>query len=426
MRLLRGRLRWVLISFLFVMSAISYLARVNMSVAGQAVQKEYGWSNVQLGWVLSALILGYAFLQAPAGRLADRFGPRLVIMVGVLWWSLFTMLTAVIPAGLGYSIWLMIVVRALVGMGEAVVFPASNRLVADWIPTSERGLANGLIFSGAGFGSAITPPLITYLLVDVGWKWSFHACAFIGILAGLLWYLLARNRPQKHPFISQAELDRIEAGTPAPAKTPGARQALPWGRILRDKQVVLLSLSYFAFCYAVYIFFSWFFIYLNKARGLDLKSSSFYSMLPFLAMMLAAPSGGWIADRVSRRYGKRVGRCGLGLVALTGCALLISLATQVESARISSVILACGAGAVYFGLSSYWAVTADIAGPSAGSASGLMNMVGQIGGVTASSLTPLIADTFGWTPSFLVAAGLCVFGAIIWLFVDPNARLQSR
>ena len=426
MELLSGRLRWVLISFLFVMSAISYLARVNMSVAGQAVQKEYGWTNVQLGWVLSALILGYAFLQAPAGRLADRFGPRLVITVGVLWWSLFTILTAVIPAGLGYSLGLMIVVRACVGVGEAAVFPASNRLVADWIPTSERGLANGLSFSGAGFGSAITPPLITYLLVDVGWKWSFYVSAFVGLLAGLLWYLLARTKPQGHPDISKAELDLNEARPPATAKTQGARMALPWKTILRDKQVVLLSLSYFAFCYAVYIFFSWFFIYLNRARGLDLKSSSYYSMLPFLAMMVAAPAGGWIADRVSRRYGKRVGRCGLGLVALTGCALLIATATQVESARISSLVLALGAGAVYFGLSSYWAVTADIAGASAGSASGLMNMVGQIGGVTASSLTPLIADTYGWTPSFLVAAGLCVLGGLAWLFVDPSVRMESR
>ena len=245
-----------------------------------------------------ALILGYALFQAPAGRLADRFGPRLVIAVGVLFWSVFTVLTAFVPAGIAYSFPLMIVVRAMVGAGEAVVYPASNRLVADWIPTNERGVANGFIFSGAGFGSAVTPPLITYLSVDLGWKWSFHMSALIGVVAGILWYVLARNKPQKHPLISKAELEQIEAGIPAPVKTAGAEKALPWGTILRDKQVVILSLSYFAFGYAVYIFFSWFFIYLNRARGLDLKSSSFYSMLPFLAMMVASPLG-----RVAGRHG---------------------------------------------------------------------------------------------------------------------------
>jgi ACS family glucarate transporter-like MFS transporter len=263
-------------------------------------------------------------------------------------------------------------------------------------------------------------------MLNLGWKWSFHISALIGVAAGILWYVMARNKPQAHPFITKAELEVIEAGIPAPVKKTEKQRALPWGTIMRDKQVILLSLSYYTFCYAVYIFFSWFFIYLNRARGLDLRSSSFYSMLPFLAMMVAAPLGGWLADRVSKTYGKRLARCGLGLAGMAGCALFIATATQVQSAEISSLVLALGAGSVYFCLSSYWAVTADIAGPSAGSASGLMNMVGQIGGVTASSLTPVIANSLGWTPSFLVAAGLCVLGAIAWLFVNPNARLQAR
>jgi MFS transporter, ACS family, glucarate transporter len=426
MKLFSGRLRWVLISFIFVMTAIAYIARVNMSVAGQAVQKEYGWSDVQLGWILSALIFGYALLQVPGGRLADRFGPRIVIAVGVLFWSVFTILTAFVPAGLAYSFPLMVLVRALVGAGEAVVYPASNRLVADWIPTNERGVANGFGLCGAGFGSAITPPLITFLMLNLGWKWSFHISALIGVAAGILWYVMARNKPRTHPFISKAELEVIEAGIPAPVKKTDKQNALPWGTIIRDKQVILLSLSYFGFAYAVYIFFSWFFIYVNRARGLDLRSSSFYSMLPFLAMMVAAPLGGWLADKASGRYGKRMARCGLGLVGMTGCALAIATATQVASATISIAVLALGAGAVYFCLSSYWAVTADIGGPSAGSASALMNMVGQIGGITASSLTPVIANSLGWTASFLVAAGLCVLGAIAWFFINPNARLGVK
>ena len=133
--------------------------------------------------------------------------------------------------------------------------------------------------------------------------------------------------------------------------------------------------------------------------------------------------GGWIADRLTKQYGKRVGRCGIPVFGIALAGIFIALATQVESARLASVVLAGGAGALYLGQSSFWAVSADIAGPSAGSVSGLMNMGAQIGGAVTASLTPWIAQQWGWTASFLTAAGLCVFGSLIWLVVNPNAQL---
>jgi ACS family glucarate transporter-like MFS transporter len=157
-KLLDGRLRWALILWVFVMSAIAYLDRVNISIAGQALQGEYGLSNVQLGWVFSAFVLGYALFQAPGGRLADRFGPRWIIALGVLWWGLFTTLTALVPPRMTMALALLMVVRFALGAGEAVMYPASNRLVANWIPSAERGIANGLIFAGVGAGAGVKPP----------------------------------------------------------------------------------------------------------------------------------------------------------------------------------------------------------------------------------------------------------------------------
>jgi ACS family glucarate transporter-like MFS transporter len=133
--------------------------------------------------------------------------------------------------------------------------------------------------------------------------------------------------------------------------------------------------------------------------------------------------GGWIADILTKRYGKRVGRCGVALVGIGLSAVFIALATQVESAQLASIVLASGAGALYLSQSAFWAVTADIAGASSGSASGLMNMGAQFGGVLTASLTPWIADNFGWTPSFLAAAALCALGAVAWLLVDPNTQI---
>jgi MFS transporter, ACS family, glucarate transporter len=426
MRFLEGRLRWVLIFWIFLMSAIAYLDRVNISIAAQAVQKDFGLSNVQLGWVFSAFVIGYALFQAPGGRLADRFGARWVITIGVVWWGLFTTLTALVPTGISIAIGLLIATRFVLGLGEAVVYPSSNRLVANWIPSSERGIANGLIFAGVGAGAGITPPLITFILVNWGWRWSFYVSALIGLAAGVVWFLLARDSPQRHPWMSKRELEHIEAGLPVPSKAPGASKPLPLSTILGNRNILAIGVSYFTYGYIAYIFFSWFFIYLSRVRGLNLKSSAIYSMLPFLAMACCSPLGGWIADVLTKRYGKRAGRCGVAVFGIALSSVFIALATQVESAELASIVLAGGAGALYLSQSSFWAVTADLAGPSAGFASGLMNMGGQIGGAVTASLTPWIADRFGWTASFLVAAGLCAIGAVAWLFVDPSVRIGEE
>ena len=419
-------MRWVLILWVFLMSAISYLDRVNISIAGSAVQKDFGITDVQMGWVFSAFIWAYAFFQAPAGRLADVFGPRRVITLGVLWWSVFTALTALVPRNLAMSLAMLIAVRVILGAGEAVVYPASNRLVAKWIPTNERGVANGLIFAGVGAGAGVTPPLITYVLINYGWQWSFYVCALIGVVAAVGWNFLARDVPKGHPFVSEKELAHIEAGIPASAPGAAAKKALPWGTILGSKDIWFMTLSYFAYGYSAWIFFTWFFRYLNVARGLDLKASAFYSMLPFMAMAACSPLGGWIADMLTKRFGARVGRCGIGVIGMAGAAVFIALATQVESAKLASIVLACGIGMQYLCQSCYWAVTADVAGGSAGSVSGFMNMGGQIGGATTAILTPYIAQSFGWTASFLMPAALCAVGSLLWLLVNPSVRLESK
>src|SRR5579884_3306391 len=263
MSFLNGRVRWALIFWMFVMSAIAYLDRVNISIAGQAIANEFHLNTVQLGWVFSAFVLGYALFQAPGGRLADRFGPRRTLTFGVVWWGIFTALTASVPA-IGGALAILIAVRFALGMGEAVVYPASNRLVAKWIPSQERGIANGWIFAGVGAGAGITPPLITLIIVNYGWRWSFWVSALIGCAAGVVWYLLARDTPAEHPLTSAAERAHIESGLPQP---PLEVRTLPWSTIFGSREVMAITLSYFAYGYAAYIFFTWFFIYLRSARG---------------------------------------------------------------------------------------------------------------------------------------------------------------
>ena len=416
--------RWVLIFWVFVMSAISYLDRVNISIAVKWIQQDFGINDIEMGWVFLSFSLAYAFFQTPGGRLADKYGPRIVVGIGVVWWSVFTAATAMIPVGLTFSLLALMAVRVILGAGEAVVFPASNQLVSKWIPSNERGLANGLIFAGVGAGAGITPSLITWIIGNWGWHMSFYVSALIGLAAGVVWYLLARDTPQAHPWVKKKELDYIQAGLTVKA-TSDKPVAAPWGRILRNRSLWLITISYFAYGYTAWIFFTWFFKYVNEVRGLNLKDSAIYASLPFLAMAVCSPLGGFISDILTRHLGKWAGRCGVGVVGMGGAAIWIAIGTQAESAQLCSIALACGVGMQYLSQSTYWAVTADIAGRSAGTVSGVMNMGGQLGGALTSILTPWIAGSFGWTVSFLTPALLCGIGAICWAFVNPNSRIES-
>ena len=416
--------RWFLVFWLFVLSAVSYLDRVNISIAGGSIVDAYHLTDVQLGKVFSALVAGYALFQTAGGYLADRFGPRRVLTAGVVWWGIFTALTGLVPAKIDGALYVFITVRFLLGAGEAVIYPSANQFIARWIPVRERGIANGWIFAGVGAGAGFTPPLITYFMIHYGWRSSFWVCAIIGLLVGVVWFLAARDTPSEHPKVSAKELAIIQSGLTAPdTSTALPRELIPWSRIVCSREVWATTVSYFCYGYVAWIFFSWFYRYLAKVRGLDLKASAFYSMVPFVAMLVCCLIGGAANDRLTKWRGPRLGRCGVAVFGMGIAGIFIAFGAQVHSVRLASLVLAGGAGALYLAQSSFWSVTADIAGASAGSVSGFMNRGGQIGGALTGYLTAWIGARYGWTASFLVAATLCFVGAFCWLLVDPVKSL---
>jgi ACS family glucarate transporter-like MFS transporter len=425
--------RWLLVFWLFVLSAVAFLDRVNISIAGSSIATDYGLTNSQLGYVFSSFLLGYALFQTAGGWLSEKLGPRRVLTVGVVWWGIFTALTGIVPSQIRGALLLFVAIRFLLGAGEAVIYPASNQFVSWWIPAQERGIANGIIFAGVGVGAFITPPAISYVMFHYGWRSSFWMSSIIGLAAGLVWLLIARDKPEDHPSVTPAELHYIQSGRTLSSNQslPGlttphqlnTANPLPWSTILQSKNVWAVTFSYFCYGYVAWIFFSWFYIYLAKVRGLNLKASAFYATLPFLAMAVCCPLGGAIADLVTLWRGKRMGRCGIAVVAMAMTAVFLLLGSRVASARLASVVLAGGAGALYLSQSSFWSVTADIGAASSGSVSGFMNMGAQLGGAVTASLTPAVAARYGWTASFYVAAVLAAFGAAAWLAVNPDRSL---
>jgi ACS family glucarate transporter-like MFS transporter len=413
--------RYLLVLWLFVLSAVAYLDRTNISIAGVQIGHEFRVDNTHLGWVFSAFLIGYASFQVPAGLLARRLGARLVLALGVAWWSLFTILTALVPPTMAGALWALALVRFALGAGEATMYPATAQFVERWFPIAERGKANGIIFGGIGIGSGLTPPLVTAIILHYGWRASFWFSAAVGAAVGLVWYIAARDTPEEHTSVGAGETAhivarrRISLGDAQGARTPS------WPAIFTSRSVLAVTLSYFAFGYVAWIFFAWFYIYLAQVRGLNLKTSALYSMLPFLAMTVGCLLGGVAGDWIATRYTLRLGRCLLPGAALIVTSVLLVVGSRAHSAAAAGVILALGAGVLYVAQSGFWAVTADIAGEHVGVVSGIMNMGGQVGGACTASLTPLIAAHFGWEMSFATAAIVALAGGFAWLAVDPRA-----
>lgn len=418
--------RYLLVCWLLVLSAIAFVDRTNISIAGVEISREFHLDNSQLGWIFSAFLLGYAFFQVPGGIVSEKFGARRVLAFSVFWWGLFTVLTALIPAGIAGGLALLIISRFLLGAGEATMYPAANRFVERWFPLQERGKANGIIFGGVGLGSGLTPPLVTAIMLRFGWRASFWFTAALGLAAGLVWYLTARDTPEEHPAVAADELAHIVTNR-GDLRQSGISPTtgVPWSTILGSREVLALSASYFAFGYIAWIFFSWFYIYLVQVRGLNLKATAIYSIFPFIAMTIGCLMGGVASDWIARRWSRRAGRSILPAIALAGTALLLVAGSRAHDTRAASAVLACGAGCLYLSQSCYWSASADFGGEHSGVVSGVMNFACQIGGAVTASLTPFLALHYGWNTSFVAATILALIGAIAWLLVDPDRRLAS-
>ena len=430
------RTRHLLCFWLLVLSAISYLDRTNVSIAAPQLSVQFGLGNQGLGWIASAFLIGYASFQLPAGVLAVRLGPRRVLTGGVLIWVVCNILTALVPSGFSRAIFLLIAVRCALGVAEAVIYPAANQFIAQWVPQKERGFVNGLVFAGIGVGSGLTPPLLTWIILTHGWRSAFWFDAALGAFGAAVWWIIARDRPEDHPRVNGTELHEIREGLASYAPTadraaPAAAQVaqvkdhgISWRAIFSRIDLPALMLGYFAFGYTSWIYFSWFFLYFAQARGLNLKTSAEFTMMPFICMTVFCLGGGFTSDLLTRTHGLRIGRCAVASVSMLLTAVLLVLGSRVPGAFHAAVLLALGAGCLYFSITSFWSVSTDLAGKNSGVFSSIVNMSCQIGGAITASLTPWLAHHYDWKMPFTVAATLALLGALAWLLVHPERPLE--
>src|SRR5881396_2206780 len=416
---LPSRTRWKILALLTLISVITYVDRVNISVAARQMMPALGLTQVQMGYVFSAFVLGYAVFQIPGGWMGDRWGSRAVLSGAVIWWSVFTALTAV-AGTLPTAAWLgvlgsLVLMRFLIGVGEAAALPNFNRTVANWFPLRERGLGMGVSIGGIGIGSAITPPLVAWMMVNFGWQSTFYAAGLAGVLIAGLWGWYATDRPEQHHGVTHAELVHIQGESAGATPSLLLIEPVPWRAFARTPSVWWIVISYTAPGYVAYVYMSWFYLYLVNERGFSVLRGAFFAMGPFLAMAVFCPFGGWLTDRLARSLGLNQGRRFVGCAGMLLSGICIFAGTGAENSHVAILLLSFGAGFLYFTVGAFWASTIDLTPRYAGTLSSIMNTGANIGGTISPTLTPWIAERFGWNLSLACAAGVAMLGGLLWL-----------
>ncbi len=423
------RARHVVLGLVTALSVISFVERATISQAAPNIEQSLGLTKSEMSLVFSAFTLTYALLEIPMGRLGDRFGPRNVLLKVVLMWSFFTAAT-----GWVWNLGSLITCRLLFGAGEAGCFPNLTKIITIWLPSSERGRAQGILWCCGRWGAAIAPSVMALTLTLVNWRWAFGLLSLLGVVWAAVFYFWFSDRPHGHRAVNAAELARMDG---AEANAPSEAQ-VPWRRLLGSGSVWLLWLQYFCMAYGWYFYITWLPTYLQEARHVDLLKSAGLAGLPTFLGGIGCFAGGWLMQRLAAKWGnvRRARRM------VAGSGLLVASVMMVVFTRIENDVLAVAAlGVASFSvdlvMASAWGACMDVGGRHAGALSGSMNMMGNLGGVVgpivagfilqnAKAATGNLPAPHAWTVAFLITAGVYLIGAACWVLIDPVTALEEE
>jgi len=414
-----SQVRYRVLGLSFLMAFMMYMERGAIGATAPLIMREFHVDKISMGWAVSAFNWSYALFQVPGGWMADRFGPRIILAAAMAWWSVFTAAT-----GLTFSASSLAATRFLFGIGEAAAFPAGSRALVRWLPVRRRAFGQGFQHSGSRLGAALAPALVVALTAVSGWRPVFYVFGAAGILWALAWYAYYRDFPREHPGVNAEELAILGAArSPVPS---GPRPAVPWGDILRSRNLWALSTIYFCYGWVLWLYLAWFPTYLREARHFTRLGTGLAS-LPLLAATITNVAGGLLSDQLAHRWKDlRRGRLtvSIGGFAIAGLALLPGvLAAGAIAAMVCLTIALAG---LELTVSVSWAICIDIGGDFSGSVSSVMNTWGNVGGAVSAVMIGYLATLFGWTSPFLLASGLCLFSALLVSRIDPLRPVAER
>lgn len=414
--------RWTILAMLFVAMVINYVDRAALSIAMPFITQDYHLTPAEKGMIFSSFFFGYALFCFVGGYLADRFGPKRVLTWSMGFWSVLCGTTA-----LAFNFWSLLIVRALFGVGEGPVSTTANKAINSWFPIKERARAIGFAQAGGPLGGALAGPIVGFLALWLGWRVAFVVIAVFGLIWAVAWWHLATSTPLEHPKVSQEELALINAERETPVQAAGDAPKTRVLDVIRQRAVIVMGLSLFCYNYILYFFMTWFPSYLIDAKGIDLKSMSIVTALPWFVGTLGFIGGGLLIDWVFKRTGRRLFS---RKVVLVSCLLVASccvgLTGQLESVTSAVVVMTFAVGFLMLSAPAYWSMIQDaVPDHQVGTAGGFMHGLANLSGIVAPTATGVIIQSTGTFGSgFALAGVLGVIGAlIVAFFVSQKAAL---
>jgi sugar phosphate permease len=403
------------LTVLVIGGTLNYIDRATLSVANPLIRQDLGLSIADMGLLLSAFLWAYAFFQLPGGALVDRVGPRRLLTVGMLVWSL-----AQAVAGFVTSFWSFSIARVFLGLGEAPMFSSCVRVVRDWFANHQRGLGMGICNTTSSLGPAISPPILTFLMLSFGWRWMFIIMGIAGVAVAVVWYLVFRDvretelTADERAFLTHGEEARV-------AETVTFQE---WRSLFKFRTTWGLICGFFGIVYMTWLFQAWLPGYLELQRHMDIRTTGFVASVPFICGVIGSLGFGWITDKLMAAGLSPVNSRKIPIITgLIGMAVFTYIAAKTDSNVLAvaaiSVAVFCNGGAS--GMS--WSL-ASVAAPANCTASlgSMMNFGGYIGGALAPTITGFIVQATGsFEQALVLGAAIAVFGAASYfLIVRPE------
>jgi MFS transporter, ACS family, glucarate transporter len=407
------RIRWRIFSFLFGFGFLAYIQQKTLPVAAASMMPDLGLSQLDIGYIEQAFVIGYAIFQMPGGVLGQRLGARLTFVIIGLLAFVATIATPLAPAFLsGTALFAALYGAQLVlGLSQGAIFPVSAGVFESWFPEKRWAFVQGLQTMGLNLGAMVTPPLIGLLTLRFGWRqalvWS--SLPTLGFIALWAWY--GRNTPREHRSMTGQELAEIGSHPQAHASID-FKQSL---KLIGSRNVFLLFFSYMCMNYTFYLLSNWVFLYLVQDRHFSSLDSSFLAMAPPLGAAVGAGLGGVAAGLLTQRFGNRWGLRILPLGAMTGAAVLLLLATNASSAYVALAALTLCYLVIELTEAPFWAAGMMVGEGDSMAVCGFMNTGGNLGGIIGIPIVAYFSGRHAWHTAFFIGAGFALVSAVSWL-----------
>jgi MFS family permease len=404
------------LGLLCLVSIITFLDRLALPVAESGVRKDLNLSPEQWGWVLSTYVLANALFEIPSGAFGDRRGQRLELARITAWWSLFTAAT-----GWSRSFWQLTASRFLFGMGAAGAYPNAAGVISRWFPKREHATAQGFVWGASRLGGALAPLLLVPFQARFGWRAIFYLLGAIGLLWSILWWNWFRNEPEEMDGISAAELAAIGA-----AERKTGHGDVPWGRLLRLPHLWLMIIAYFCYAFGSWFYFGWFTTWLVRGAGFSVAQMGIFASFPFGMGVLGNLIGGAIAERFVKRYGRRMAYRWITATCLLLTASVLLTMSFVREHRAIVMLATLGFGIMDLMLPSAWAMCMSLGGQFGGTATGMMNTAGNLGGWVCTVVFGYVIKITGdYNLPIRIIALMVLIAAGLFALIDCTRGLQD-